>query len=177
MATTGPYDEPKDGDYVAYLAELERRQLSMLGAERGKAAAAGMDQGSSGQNGSASPAKEGAAASGALTREQAQQLLQRLGLVRAAAAGGAAPPFDAAALVPGIIGLVMVLIGIALEGAWFFLLIGAFLIYQMIRSLRRRATRVSAAQQANDVFDVQAWGKQAERSDSKPKNANAKERR
>jgi Flp pilus assembly protein TadB len=170
MANSGPYDEPKNGDYVAYLAELERRQLSALGGEGNQAPAAAIDKAARGQGSRTPSAGEQSATGGALTREQAQQLLQRLGVARDAAAH-----VDVSALVPGIIGLVMVLIGITLEGAWFFLLIGAFLIYQMIRSLRRRAAKTTAAQQVNDLFDVQAWGKQADSSDSKRKNA--KERR
>lgn len=169
MSAGNPYDEPKDGDYVAYLAALERRQLSALAGERAKSPTSALPKAPAAAT---SAPKTSESAAGPLTREQAQQLLQQLGRVR-----DAAGRFDAAALVPGIIGLVLVLIGLALDGAWFFILIGAFLIYQMIRSLRRRAAQGSAAQQVSDLFDVHAWGASTQSNGSNRKNSNAKERR
>jgi hypothetical protein len=61
--------------------------------------------------------------------------------------GQAAKPSSAAAqaLVPGIIGLVLLLIGLAIDRGWLFILIGAYLIYRMIRALTRRPETVASA--------------------------------
>lgn len=162
---SSPYDEPKGGDYVAYLAQLEQRQMIELSKAKIDIALALNAAGTAAAETSArsrpvakptsdnfsqtSPAPD--ASRPPLSAGQAQQIADLL-------KGQAAKPSSAAAqaLVPGIIGLVLLLIGLAIDRGWLFILIGAYLIYRMIRALARRPETIvsAAAQVAEQVGHV-----------------------
>jgi hypothetical protein len=96
-----PADEPKDGDFVAYLEELERQQLAHLPS-------------------AAQAAPEGAAKGAAPTTRRAPKQW---------------PPALVGTLVLGAIGLFFLMLGLAGDGGWIALAIGAFLLWRAAKAL------------------------------------------
>jgi len=108
-----PDDTPKDGDYVAYLAELEKRQLQTHAQRLPDLAAA------SSQN---EPAD-----------------IARVGPKRSATALGASSASRIAPVGLAIIGFAFLIAGFASDGGIFLILIGVFLIWQAARAAVRKA--------------------------------------
>lgn len=143
-----PSNEPKNGDFVAYLAEIERRQMAHLPAElsappplhpESHAPAAGSVQNTGdATHGGAS----NAAPSAALPKKAA--VPRKHGTL-------------ANGLFLGAIGFVFLLVGLAMDGGWIAVAIGVFLIWRGVRTLvrARRAGRYEAhtrlAQALEDV--------------------------
>ncbi len=122
-----PDHEPRNGDFVAYLAELERRQMQSVQVSHtfGPPPAQAHDK----------AAKR--------ARANVEQIF----------AAGKATPALGVAIGTGLIGLVLVLIGLALDGGWIFLLIGAFLVWRAYKMLLKLgATLPGPAQQVDHVF-------------------------
>ena len=119
---------PKDGDFVAYLEQLERHQLRSSPAAAHAAATAGMNKALATLGGSgASPA--------ALTASAATVRSVPIGLV--------------------VIGLVLVIAGAAFDGGIFLIALGVVLLWQAARTMVRSAR---AATEANKSQAVQQLG-------------------
>jgi hypothetical protein len=100
--------EPKNGDFVAYLAEIERRQL------QGVAGA--------GKTVDAPPAP--AAHSGAPAAPKA-------------VSAGPAAPRQARVLALAAIGIALLIAGLLVDGGIIFVLVGVFMLWQALRTLVR----------------------------------------
>ncbi len=123
-----PDHEPRNGDFVAYLAELERRQMQSVQVSHTFGPL---------------PAQAPQDKAAKRARAQVEQILS----------AGKATPALGVAIGTGLIGLVLVLIGLALEGGWIFLLIGAFLVWRAYKMLLKLGTTVpKAGQQVEHVF-------------------------
>ncbi len=96
---TLPSGEPKDGDFVAYLAQIERQQLAQVPA--------------------AAPAAADHAPKGAAAAQQP-----------AAAAKPKPRTNVAGGIVLGVIGLFFLMLGLAGNGGWISLALGAFLLWR-----------------------------------------------
>jgi len=119
---------PKDGDFVAYLEQLERHQLRSSPSAAHAAASAGMNKTLSTLGGSgASPA--------ALTASAATVRSVPIGIIA--------------------IGLVLVIAGATFDGGIFLIALGVFLLWQAARTMVRSAR---AAAEANKSQAVQQLG-------------------
>lgn len=112
-----PAGEPKDGDFVAYLAQIERKQLAHL-----PAAAQAMAPGEATQGAAAQPPGPASA-----TQPAAKPL----------------PPTLVGGLVLGLIGLFFLMLGLAGDGGWIAAAIGAFLLWRAAKSLSAKARKPS----------------------------------
>jgi hypothetical protein len=122
----GPGQEPRDGDFVAYLEQLQRESAARLAA--GHAPMAGPVE--------AAAHAPGAASAPALTRQQAEALRARL-------AGGNREIVPAMLLA---IGLVVFLGGFLVDGGFASLVVGlGLIIWSLNRLARLRAQRAAAA--------------------------------
>lgn len=145
-----PSGEPKDGDFVAYLAEIERRQLLALPAHAAHTSPTiESGNGPQGANGPASYDK--APLSSAQAEAVRAKLKQGLGDHKHL---GAAAFF-------GLVGLVLVVQGLLGDGGIVMLLIGGFLLWRAAISLRQAAgasgmsQRDLATRLANGLRDAQ----------------------
>lgn len=100
-----PADEPKDGDFVAYLAQIEREQLAHL-PSAAPAAPADARQ-------APAPARPASSQKAAITL----------------------PALLVGSIVLGAIGLFLLLFGLAGNGGWIAAAIGAFLLWRAAKSL------------------------------------------
>lgn len=116
--------EPKDGDFVAYLAQIEHRQVRTLQAAPAHA-----------PPGLGAPAQPGAR-SGPLDRTQAEALIEAL-RQKATRATGLSPQQFLGALVLAFGGLVFILAGLSARDGAVPIVIGAFLCFLAWRRLRR----------------------------------------
>jgi hypothetical protein len=118
--------EPKDGDFVAYLAEIERRQLLALPTH-----AAPTIESSQGPQGAHGPASYDTAP---LNAAQAEALRAKL------KQGIGDPKHLVVAAFFGLLGLVLLVQGLLGDGGIVTLLIGAFLLWRAAISLRKAAS-------------------------------------
>lgn len=121
-----PTGEPKDGDFVAYLAEIERRQLLALPAHSANTPPTiDSSHGPQGAHGGSNDTP--------LTASQAEALRARL------KQGAGASKHMVAAAILGLLGLVMLVQGLLGDGGIVTLMIGAFLMWRASVSLRKAA--------------------------------------
>lgn len=119
--------EPKDGDFVAYLEEIERRQARAIALS---AAGAPGEVGAHAPKGPPSVRAEPEP----LNKDQARALVEAL--KAQARSGGVNPNQFVAALVLAFIGLVFLLVGLGTDGGIFAVIISAVLFWQAWRRLR-----------------------------------------
>lgn len=112
-----PAGEPKDGDFVAYLAQIERQQLAHL--------PSGAPTAPEGE------AKDAAAMPSQTATSTAQPATKPL------------PPALVGGLVLGFIGLFFLMVGLAGDGGWIAVAIGAFLLWRAAKSLSAEARKPS----------------------------------
>jgi hypothetical protein len=141
-----PAGEPKDGDFVAYLAAIEKRQLAMLAAQPAHAAhtppaLSGPHSPHSDSHASAQPGAT------PLTAAQAEALRARL-----KSAGDAGLPIGAALM--ALIGLVFTVQGLLTDGGIVLLLIGLFLLWRAAVAFKRLAGRISRNDLAARLTDT-----------------------
>lgn len=119
--------EPRDGDFVAYLEQIERQQAQALARSTGAAAAR-----PAAAPGSVSP---GAPETAPSSKDPAQALIESL---KAQSSRGGLNPGDLiGALVLGFIGLVFLLIGLSSGAGIFAIAIAGVLFWQAWRRLRQ----------------------------------------
>ena len=111
------YQEPKNGDYVAFVAAIERRQMNALRAN----------------------AVAGAASSGAPPSAPAREKAED------------GTKATLASLLLGPVGIVLLLLGLTIDGGFVLVLAGDFLIWQAWRRLTRADTKTNetAAERAH----------------------------
>jgi hypothetical protein len=120
--------EPKDGDFVAYLAEIERRQLLALPTHAAHTSPTiESNQGPQGANGPASYDTT------PLSAAQAEALRAKL------KQGIGDPKHLVVAAFFGLLGLVLLVQGLLGDGGIVTLMIGAFLLWRAAVSLRKAA--------------------------------------
>jgi hypothetical protein len=129
--------EPPNGDFVAYVEKLERDQLARaMPPHRRQSTAAG---------GKASDTAESKGR--ALSAAEAQRIVQAL---KARTAKDSAPR---GALIGLFIGAAAIVFGLATEGGFFFVILGAVLVWHNLRKLLKGAQPATgAAQQVAQAF-------------------------
>lgn len=139
-----PAGEPKDGDFVAYLAAIEKRQLATLATQTGHAAPPGL-------TGPHTPRSDSQAAadmtSAPLNATQAEALRARL-----KADAGAGLPIGAVLM--AVIGLVFIVQGLLTDGGIVLLLIGLFLFWRAAVAFKRLATQIGRQDLAARLADT-----------------------
>jgi hypothetical protein len=124
MLPTGhPADEPANGDFVAYLAQIEARQMRAIRSNSPSLGAAVDDS----RQGTAAPEVP-------LNRDQAKAVLESLKLQ--ATQGVKANPRFMNALIPAIVGLVFLFSGLVGDAGIFGIGIGFFLFWIASRQWR-----------------------------------------
>lgn len=133
--------EPRRGDFVAYVEQIEREQLAraMQPQQLPQLSADGKVVTENASGGGAR----------ALSPTEAQRLLQTL---KAPGNAGSSPPRGA--MIGVVIGAALVAFGLMAEGAMLLVLLGAVLLWHNLRRLRRAAAPASTppAQQVDRAF-------------------------
>lgn len=132
-----PAAEPKDGDFVAYLADIERRQLAAL-PHAGRAAQRAMAQS---QHMTAAPSADALLRKTTSSNDLPKALTAAEARALQAKLKSAAPAARsvALALVFGVSGLLLALHGALDGGGLVPLAIGVFLIWRAVKALRSAA--------------------------------------
>jgi hypothetical protein len=132
-----PYAEPKNGDYVAYLEQIERRQLAQAAALASKQPAppAAPATTRSDKGGGATPAP--------LSRQQAEALLEKL------KSGEQVSTFDLAELrkigVPAAIAVALIIFGQFVEGGGVISIFGFIMLIGVLRPLFKLLAAIGKA--------------------------------
>ncbi len=137
--------EPRDGDFVAYVEQIEREQLARALAPHSLSRPSADD--------AVARSQQSAAGSARLNAAEAQRVLQKL--QQAGATGKSSPR---GALIGAAIGVALIAFGLLAEGGTVLVLIGIVLLWHSFGKLRAavRATsaaRAGAAQQIARGFD------------------------
>jgi len=130
-----PVGEPKDGDFVAYLAQIEKRQLASLPSRSAHSPPA-----LTGPHTPSTADREDWAERAPLSATEAERVRQQLALdagQRKAAVG---------AVFMGLFGLFFAVMGLAGDGGIVALLISAFLLWRAWTALRKVLASMSGAQ-------------------------------
>lgn len=127
---SNPYGEPKDGDFVAYIREIERRQLAAMARPHAPVTPAQ----------ATASAAAGRAERKALSADEAKQLVERL-----RAGGHGLSTIDVVRLVIGFIVLVAGLFG---DGGLIAIAIAVALLWTPVRRIGRLLRTASAAAHA-----------------------------
>ena len=132
--------EPRDGDFVAYVEQIEREQLARALAPHSLSRPSTGDTISGGQ--------KSAAGSARLNAAEAQRVLQKL---RQAGATGRSTPRGA--LIGAAIGVALIAFGLLAEGGTVLVLIGIVLLWHSFGKLRA-AVRAASAETSNAAQQI-----------------------
>lgn len=139
--TTLDYNEPPNGDFVAFVEKIEREQLAraMQPHKLPHLDVAGKVVSESVDDGNSRP----------LSTPEARRVLQML-----KTPGADRAPAPRGALIGAFLGAALVAFGLFAEGGIFLVLVGAVLLWHNLRKLRRRAGSATASpgRQVDAVF-------------------------